>query len=89
MILGELNFYFDTLFLFFSSRKRFVLTHLPKKVHFSLKCSFLFQVSEASAAGSSSGEALSRRCFKLLKTALQPDCWPCKELGASQTIKDC
>jgi len=50
-------------------------------------CNFLFrvacQVNEASPSGNSPGEALSKRCFKLLQTALKPECWPDAELRVS------
>eukprot|EP00794_Sanderia_malayensis_P003406 gene3406-3896_t len=58
-----------------------------EKVHTDAVCNFLFriasQVNEASTAGNTSGEALSRRCFKLLKSALQADCWPDADLRVS------
>ena len=34
------------------------------------------KVNETTSSGSSAGDALARRCFAVLKNALQPDCWP-------------
>lgn len=38
------------------------------------------QVNEQAPTGNSPGEALSKRCFKLLQTCLKPYCWPDAEL---------
>lgn len=47
-------------------------------------CNFLFrvacQVNEQSSTTNSPGEALSKRCFKLLQSCLKPNCWPNAEL---------
>lgn len=55
-----------------------------EKVVYDAVCNFLFrvscQVNETSTSASSPGEALAKRCFKLLQQCLKPYCWPDAEL---------
>jgi len=55
-----------------------------EKVVYDAVCNFLFrvscQVNDQSSSGNSPGEALSKRCFKLLQQCLKPYCWPDAEL---------
>lgn len=44
------------------------------------------QVNEASATVGSPGEALSKRCVLLLKTALKPDFWQGKTVSYVKVI---
>lgn len=55
-----------------------------EKVVYDAVCNFLFrvscQVNDTSTSASSPGEALAKRCFKLLQQCLKPYCWPDAEL---------